>query len=116
MNKRSKGRKFNRETDQRKALIKSLITALIMREKITTTLAKAKELSGVAEKVITRAKKGDLAARRLLVQKLSYRTVKKLVEVIAPMYKERKGGYTRISKIGARKGDAAPMAIIELVK
>ncbi len=116
MNKRKKGRKFNRETDQRKALIKSLVTALVMKERITTTQAKAKELSVFAEKMITKAKKGDLATKRLLQQKLSYRTVKKLMEVIAPMYKKRKGGYTRILKIANRRGDAARMAIIELVK
>ena len=116
MNKRKQGRKFSRKTDQRKALIKSLVTALIKKEKIKTTLAKAKELSRIMDKTITVAKKGDLAARRQLNGKISYPVVKKLVEVIAPRYKDRKGGYTRVFKLGAREGDAARMAIIELLK
>jgi large subunit ribosomal protein L17 len=116
MNKRKQGRKFGMKTDQRKALIKSLITALISKERITTTKAKAKELSMLMDRMITKARNGDVATRRQLAKKISYKSVKKLVEVIAPRYKDRKGGYTRVLKIGFREGDAAQMAIIELVK
>jgi len=80
------------------------------------TLAKAKEISSLAEKQIEKAKVGDLNSRRLLARKLSPEIVKKLVNEIAPRYKERKGGYTRIIKLGQRNSDGAKMAIIELVK
>ena len=116
MKKQKKGRKLSREKDQRKALLKSLATALILKEKIKTTEAKAKEFSGLVEKLITRAKKGDLASIRLLNSFLSEKIVKKLITEIAPRYKERKGGYTRIIKLVPRKSDGARMAIIELVK
>ncbi len=116
MYKKRKGRKFGRKTDQRKALIKSLVTALISKEKIKTTEAKAKELSSVVEKFITRAKKNNLASRKLIAKFLSPKIVKKLVDEIAPRYKERKGGYTRIMKLGRRKSDGAKIAIIELIK
>lgn len=114
--KRKKGRKFHRETDQRKAFIKSLLEAFIMKEKIKTTLARAKEISGMAEKLITKAKSQSLSVRREIAKKLSYRVSKKLIEKLAPQYKERNGGYTRIFKTGPRKGDGAEMAIIEFVK
>ncbi len=116
MYKRRKGRKFGRKTDQRKALIKSLVTALILKEKIKTTEAKAKELSPVIEKFITRAKKNTLSSKKLLLEFLSPKVVKKLVDEITPRYKERKGGYTRIIKLGQRKSDGAKIAIIELIK
>lgn len=116
MRKQKKGRKFHRETGQRKALLKGLARALILKEKIETTEAKAKELSSFVEKKITKAKKGDLAARRQLRKTFSNQVVKKLVEEIAPLYKKRPGGYTRIVKLGVRKSDSAKMAIIELVK
>ncbi len=116
MKKRKKGRKLSREKDQRKALLRAISSALYLREKIKTTEAKAKEVSGFAEKSITRAKKGDLACRRLLAKHFSLNIVKKLVNEIGPRYKERKGGYTRIIKLGPRKSDGAKMAIIELVK
>jgi len=116
MYKKRKGRKFGRKTDQRKALIKSLVTALVLKEKIKTTEAKAKELSSVAEKLITRAKKNTLSSKKLLLKFLSPKVVKKLVDEIAPKYKERKGGYTRIMKLGQRKSDGAKAAIIELIK
>ena len=115
MKKQKKGRKLSRKKDQRKALLKSLVTALILKEKIKTTEAKAKEFSGLVEKFITKAKKGDLASRRLLNSFLSEKIVKKLIDKIAPRYKDRKGGYTRIIKLAPRKSDGAKMAIIELV-
>ena len=116
MKKRKKGRKLSRKTDQRKALLRSLARELFLKEKIKTTEAKAKELSSFAEKQITKAKKSNLAARRLLAKNFSSEIVKKIVEEIAPMYKDRKGGYTRIIKLGPRKSDGARMAVIELVK
>jgi len=115
-----KGRKFNRERDQRKALLKSLVSALIMKEKIKTTEAKAKEASRLVEKFITKAKKGDLASKRFLARFFTQKIIKKLVEDIAKRYisgdKERKGGYTRIIKFGPRKTDGARMALLELIK
>jgi large subunit ribosomal protein L17 len=95
----------------------SLALNLIVREKIKTTLPKARELRPFIEKLVTRAKKGDVATRRGVGSVLANRTkeVKKLFEVLAPKYKDVKGGYTRIIKLGARKSDAAPMAVIEFV-
>ncbi|MBI2042301.1 MAG: 50S ribosomal protein L17 [Candidatus Nealsonbacteria bacterium] len=117
MRKRKQGRKFGRKRDQRKAFLKSLISALLLKEKIKTTEPRAKEISGMTEKFITRAKNDTLANRRLLVQFFSGSTiVKKLFSEIGPRYKERHGGYTRIIKLGPRKTDGAKMAIIELVK
>ena len=87
-----------------------------MEERKAELEAKAKEISALAEKFITRAKKQDLSSRRILAKYFSKNLVKKLVEEIAPRYKERKGGYTRIIKLGPRKSDGARMAIIELVK
>jgi large subunit ribosomal protein L17 len=116
MKKRKRGRKFSRKTDQRKALLRSLESALILKERIRTTEAKAKEVSGFVEKQITLAKLENLSSRRLLARKLPRKIVKKLVDGIAKRYKERKGGYTRIIKLGQRKSDGARMAIIEFVK
>jgi len=116
MKKRKKGRKFSRERDQRRALLKSLSRALILNERIETTEAKAKEVSRFVEKFITKAKKKDLSSRRHLLKFFSPKTVQKLMEEIAPRYKERRGGYTRVMKLGPRKTDGAKMAIIELVK
>ena len=95
----------------------SLALNLIVREKIKTTEPKAKELRPFIEKLITRAKKGDMATKRLVIAKLSNRSreVKKLFEVIAPRYVDKNGGYTRVLKLGARKSDGAKMAIIEFV-
>ncbi|MBU3942474.1 50S ribosomal protein L17 [Patescibacteria group bacterium] len=115
MKKLKQGRKFGRTMQQRNALLNSLARSLFIHEKMTTTEAKAKELSMFAEKCITVGKKGDLSARRTLAESFSKEVVKKLVEVIAPKYKERNGGYTRIIKKGPRKSDAAKIAIIELV-
>ena len=116
MRKRKKGRKLSRERDQRKALLKMLASELFLKEKIKTTEAKAKEISSSTDKFITKAKKGNLHSRRLLLRFFSPQIVKKLIEDLAPRYKERKGGYTRIIKLGPRKSDGAKMAIIELIK
>lgn len=109
-------RKLGRDSSARKALFRSILTSFFACERIETTEAKAKEISGLAEKMITLAKRGDLHARR---QVLSYLmdedVVRKLFDTIAPKYAERQGGYTRIMKLGPRRGDAAPMAILELV-
>jgi large subunit ribosomal protein L17 len=115
MSKRKKGRKLSRKRDQRRALLKSLASALILKEKIQTTEAKAKELSPFVEKFITRAKKDDLASRRFLLRFFSPEIVKKLINEIGKRYQERPGGYTRIIKLGKRKSNGAKMAIIELV-
>lgn len=116
MRKLIQGRKFSRKRDQRKALLKSLTRALFLHEKIKTTQAKAKETQRIAEKLISRAKKGDLASRRILLRYFSEDLVKKIIEEIGPRYKERKGGYIRVIKLGPRKSDGAKMAIIELIK
>lgn len=110
-------RKFGRDKNQRAALLASLALNLIVREKIKTTEPKAKELRPFIEKLVTRAKKGDLATRRLIIATLSNRSkeTKKLFDVIAPKYKDVKGGYTRVLKLGARKSDGAKMAHIEFV-
>ena len=116
MRKLKKGRKFSRKKDQRKALLKSLASALILNGKIKTTEAKAKELLLFVEKYINLAKNKDLATRRFLLKFFSVKVVKKLADEIGPRYKGRKGGYTRIIKLGPRKSNGAKMAIIELVK
>ncbi|MDE6481916.1 MAG: 50S ribosomal protein L17 [Alphaproteobacteria bacterium] len=112
------GRTFNRDTNARKALFIGLAKNLIEKEQIKTTLPKAKDLRRVVEKLITRAKVDSVANRRLIASELgngSEKTVKKLFEVLGPRYAQRPGGYTRVLKAGFRYGDAAPMAIIELV-
>jgi large subunit ribosomal protein L17 len=110
-------RKFGRDKTQKRALLNSLALNLIVREKIKTTEPKAKELRPFIEKLITRAKGGNIATRRLIAAKLSNKgkEVKKLFDVIAPKYTDKKGGYTRILKLGARKSDGAKMAVIEFV-
>ena len=110
-------RKFGLEKNKRNALMNSLALNLIVREKITTTEPKAKELRPFIEKLITSAKKGDLATRKIIIAKLGSRGkgAKKLFEVIAPKYTDKKGGYTRVLKLGVRKSDGAKMAIIEFV-
>jgi large subunit ribosomal protein L17 len=110
-------RKFGREKNQRNALMISLVLNLIVREKIKTTEPKAKELRPMIEKIVTRAKNDTLANRKVVLSKLlnRKREVKKLFEKIAPKYKDKKGGYTRILKLGVRKSDSAKMAIIEFV-
>ncbi|TSC75105.1 MAG: large subunit ribosomal protein L17 [Parcubacteria group bacterium Gr01-1014_30] len=96
--------------------MKSLAQALTLREKIKTTEAKAKELAPFFAKQVTRAKAGSLAAKRSLSAIFSQAVVKKLVDEVAPRHKDRKGGYTRIIKLGQRKSDGARLVIIELVK
>ncbi|TSC55074.1 MAG: large subunit ribosomal protein L17 [Parcubacteria group bacterium LiPW_30] len=111
-------RKFGRVRKVRKALMRSLALALIVRGKIKTTEAKAKELRPYIEKFVTRAKKDSLASRRLVGAEFfnSTKEVKKLFEVIAPKYVERPGGYTRITKLSTpRKGDASKLAVIEFI-
>lgn len=115
MRKMKKGRILSRKTDQRKALLKSLALALILREKIQTTEAKAKEISPFIEKCITRAKQNNLNSIRYLAEIFSPKIVQKLTKEIAPRYQTRSGGYTRIIKLGSRKSDGAKMAIIGLV-
>lgn len=110
------GRKLGRTSSHRKAMFRNMVTSLFEHERIVTTEKKAKELRPIAEKMITLAKRGDLHARR---QALSYiqskDVVAKLFDEIQSQFAERQGGYTRIIKTGNRQGDAAPMAIIELV-
>ncbi len=102
--------------NQRNALIKSLARSLVIHGKIETTLAKAKELRPFVEKLITKGKTGTLVARRTIIERLGAgQQVKILVEEIAPKYKERAGGYTRITKLPRREGDGSPMAQIEFV-
>lgn len=109
-------RKLGRSTDQRKAMLRSLVTNFLKHGAIQTTYTRAKETQSIAEKMITLGKRGDLHARR---QALAYineeSVVAELFETIAPKYAEREGGYTRIYKVGPRRGDAAEVAILELV-
>ena len=109
-------KKFGRSMEHRKALMKSLVTNLILAESIKTTLPKAKEARKDAEKMVTIARKGGLAARRLAASRLMQpKAVQKLFDKIVPAMEGRNGGYTRILKLGARKGDAAPMCILQWV-
>jgi len=109
-------RKFNRTAEHRKAMFANLCAALIKHEQISTTLPKAKDLRPVVEKLVTLAKKGGLSARRQVVAEMRDKAqAKKLFDVLAPRYKDRKGGYTRIMKAGFRHGDNAAMAVIEFV-
>ncbi|MGI8747017.1 MAG: 50S ribosomal protein L17 [Deinococcus sp.] len=110
------GRKLNRNSSARTALARTQATALLREGRIQTTLTKAKELRPYVEKIITTAKGGDLHARRIVAQDIQDNdVVRKLFSEIAPKYTERPGGYTRILKVGVRRGDAAIMALIELV-
>jgi len=110
------GRKFNRTASHRKAMLANLATSILDKERVKTTLTKAKEVRGVVERQITYGKKGDLGSIRLAAKTVKDKDVlKKLFDEIAPGYKDRQGGYTRIIKIGDRAGDNAPMAYIELV-
>ena len=116
MRHRTSGRKLNRTSQHRQMLFRNMAQALIKHEQIVTTLPKAKELRPVVERLITLGKRGDLHARRMAFARLRDDAMtKKLFEVLGPRYQERKGGYTRVLKAGFRYGDAAPMAVIELV-
>ena len=111
-----KNRKLGRTSDQRKAMLRAMVTYLLENGQIKTTVTRAKEVAPVAEKMITRAKKNDLAAYRQALGFITKEDVaKKLFQELGPKYAERNGGYTRIVRIGARRGDAAEMAIIQLV-
>ena len=114
--KRQAGRIFSRKKGVRKALLLSIARALAQKEKIQTTTAKAREISPLFERLITKAKRDTLASRRELLRYFDAKLVKKMVEEIGPRYRDRQGGYTRITKIAARKTDGSKMAIIELIK
>lgn len=116
-------RKLGRNSAQRKALLRDLITDLIINEQIETTLCKAKELQKLADKMVTLGKKGDLAAIRQAAKMIRFEkdeentyAIQKLFKEIAPKYKDRNGGYTRVLKTMPRRGDNAPMAIIAFVE
>jgi large subunit ribosomal protein L17 len=109
-------RRFNRTAEHRKAMFANMAQALIKHEQILTTLPKAKDLRPVVEKLVTLGKRGDLHARRQAISRLrDPELVKKLIDVLAPRYKTRNGGYLRVMKAGFRPGDNAPMAVIEFV-
>ncbi len=111
------GRKLNRTSAHRKALLRNMAAALVKHEQITTTLPKARELRPYVEKLITLAKHGGLSNRRLAhARMLDDTQLVKLFDVLAPRYADRAGGYTRVIKAGIRAGDASPMAVIELVE
>ncbi len=135
MRHRVAGRKFGLPSDQRRALLKSLVRALIENDKIVTTETRAKDIRPIVEKLITTAKRNDIHARRLVRQYVDSNVpefgvnaengkiarnpnyvVPRLFEQIAPRYRNRPGGYCRITKIGARRGDGAPMVLLELVE
>jgi large subunit ribosomal protein L17 len=114
MRHRVKTVKLGRTSQHRDAMLANLVISLIQHKRIQTTVAKAKAAKPLAEKMITLGKKGDLAARRLAVARLgNTNAVQKLFKTVAPLFKERQGGYTRIIKIGHRTSDAAPMAFLE---
>ena len=116
MRHRVKGKKLSRDSAQRKALLRNLVTSFLEKERIRTTLAKAKATRPIAEKMITLGKNNSLHSRRLALRFIYKRdVVKKLFNEISPRFSERPGGYTRIIKIGPRAGDGAEMAILELV-
>lgn len=117
MRHRKKGRKLSRTASHKKATMRNMATSLFRHERIETTTAKAKELRPYAERLITLARRGDVHSRRLAATKIQDREVLgKLFDDIAPRYAERPGGYTRVLKLGSRKGDAAEMSLIELVR
>lgn len=116
MHHRKSGRRLGRNSSHRKAMWKNMSTSLIMHECIKTTVAKAKELRGVVEPMITLAGEESLANRRLLISRLGDKdAIQKLFKVLGPFYKKRPGGYVRVLKCGNRAGDAAPMAYVQLV-
>lgn len=116
MRHRKKKNKLTRSKDQRRILLRSLVSSLILKERITTTESKAKKLKPFLEKTISRARKDTLANRRLLLKDFSERVVSKLFKELGPRYQNRPGGYSRIIKISPRKTDSAEIAIIELIK
>lgn len=109
-------RKLGRTSDHRKAMLRAMVTYLFENGKIETTVTRAKEVRAMAEKMITIGKQDNLHSKRQIFSFITKETVaKKLMDEISPKYKERNGGYTRIVRIGPRRGDAAEMAIIELI-
>lgn len=117
MRHRKRGRQLGRDTDHRRALFRNLVTSLLEHEKIETTEAKAKELRGIADRMISLGKRGDLHARRLALAYIQSRpVVAKLFSDIAPRFMDRKGGYTRLIKTRIRPGDGARMSVVELVE
>ena len=116
MRHRKKRQKLARSKSQHRALLRSLVSALILREKIFTTEGKAKKLRPFLEKSISRARKDNLTTKRLLLRDFSPRIVNKLIKEIGPRYIDRPGGYLRIVKINPRKTDNAKMVLLELVK
>lgn len=111
------GRRLGRKTSHREAMFRNMVTSLLDHGKITTTDAKAKEIRVVAERMITLGKRGDLHSMRLAASVIREKSViSKLFSTVAPRYKDRSGGYTRIIKLGVRQGDAAPLSLIELVE
>lgn len=111
-----KGHRFGGSPAHDRLIMSNLATDLIVHEKVTTTAAKAKALRPYTEKLITKARKGDLHARRVVLKSITDKAaVAKLFEEVAPRYEDRQGGYTRITKLGPRRGDGAEEAIIELV-
>ena len=117
MRHRVDGRHFKRHTGARIAFYRGLVRSLLTYEKIKTTEPRAKEISGLAHKLITLGKQGDLHARRQIIAELGgdEHLTAKIIEVLGPRFKERPGGYTRMANIGNRVGDAAPMVVLELV-
>ena len=116
MRHRVKGKKLGREKAPREMTLRNLVSSILIYEKIKTTTEKAKVARSLVEKAITTAKKGDLSARRKLIALLPQKmAVKKAMEVLGDRYKDRNGGYTRITKLGHREGDGAEIAQIELV-
>lgn len=112
----NQGRKLNRTASHRKAMFANMVASLIEHEQIVTTLPKAKDLRPIMEKMITLGKRGDLHARRQAISKVRDETcIRKLFDTLAPRYAERQGGYCRVLKAGFRRGDNAPMAVIEFV-
>lgn len=109
-------RKLGRSSDHRRAMLRAMVTYLMENGKIETTVTRAKEVRSVAEKIITTAKRGDLHAKRQVFSFITKETVaKKVIDELAPKYADKKGGYVRIIRTGPRRGDAAEMAIIELI-
>lgn len=116
MRHRIHGRKFGRNTSQRRAMFRQLAISLILNERITTTEAKAKELRSVVEKLVTIAREDSSHTRNIVMSRLDHQpSVDRLFSEVAPRYSDQAGGYTRMAKLGVRKGDAAPLVLIEFV-
>jgi large subunit ribosomal protein L17 len=118
MRHRVAGRKFGLPSDQRRALLKGLVRSLIIHKKIETTETRAKDVRAIAEKMVTRAKQDTLHARRVCRQYIGgvdgESVIKELFDNVAPRFRDRPGGYTRMAKLGVRRGDGSPMVILEL--